>query len=395
MISSTHKFLIVFLFITNFMFAQTYIFAYGNIVNQVSQTNISTNLQEFENLGVKRRGTTALTNTLNWLKNKYSSYGYTATQMVEDSYTYSGSTAVCKNLIVTKVGTVYPNIFIIVCGHYDSITGTGTNDNGSGTVILLEMARLLQSIPSEYSIRFINFSGEEDGLRGSQHYVTSIVNATNPKMDIKLVFNIDEVGGIAGMVNNTITCEKDQATPTSNNAASAVVTNELVTCVGLYSNLQTFVNYAYASDYIPFQNNNEIITGFFEKNETPHRHTATDLLANMDPVYVYNIAKAAVGSMMHFSTSSTSLSNEEFNANYQVSFFPNPTKDFLNINFGTLTEKEYQFSLVDINGKVVLNKTIKNPNLEEKINISGFEKGIYLANLMAGDKKVSKKIVIE
>jgi aminopeptidase YwaD len=393
--NSVLKFSLFLVFIANGLSAQTFIQAYANVANQVSQTNITTNLQEFENLGVKRRGTTSLTNTFNWIKNKYTSYGYTATQMVEDSYTYSGSTAVVKNLILTKVGTTNPNTYVIICAHYDSITGKGTNDNGTGTVILLEMARLLKDIPSAYSIRFINFSGEEDGLYGSQHYVSSIVNGTTPKMDIKLVFNIDEVGGVAGMVNNTITCEYDGSSPTTNNAQSAAVTNELVNSVGLYSTLQTFSAAAYASDYMPFQANNEIITGFFEKNETPHRHTATDLLVNMDPVYVYNIAKAGVGAMMHFSTASTTLSNEEFNADFQVSFFPNPTNDFLNINLGTLSEKEYQFSLIDISGKVVLEKTMSNPSLIEKVATNELAKGIYLAKLSAGDKKVSKKIVID
>jgi aminopeptidase YwaD len=148
------------LFFINQGFGQSFIQAYADVVNQCSQTNITTNLTQYEALGLKRRGTPALQNTLDWLKNKYLSYGYTASQLVEDSYTYTGSTAVCKNLIVTKVGTVYPNTYVIVCGHYDSIGGTGTNDNGSGLVSILETARLLQNIPTEYSIKFINFSGE-------------------------------------------------------------------------------------------------------------------------------------------------------------------------------------------------------------------------------------------
>jgi hypothetical protein len=278
--------------------AQTFIQAYADVVNQTQQSNITNNLTHYESLGVKRKGTAALQNTLDWLKGMYQSFGYTSSQMVEDTYSYAGYT--CKNLVVTKVGTVYPNTYVIVCGHYDSITGTGTNDNGSGTVVLLETARLLQSLPTEYSVKFIHFSGEEDGLYGSQHYVSSVVNGTTPKMDIRVVFNIDEVGGVAGMTNNTITCERDTGSPTSNNAASNTITNELIACVGLYSPLNTYLSYAYASDYMPFEDNNEIITGFFEKNESPHRHTATDLLANMDPVYVYNISKATTGATMHF-----------------------------------------------------------------------------------------------
>ena len=110
----SHKFIIIFLFTINGVFAQTFQQAYANIANQVSQTNVTNNLTEYENLGVKSRGSLPLANTLTWLKNKYTSYGYTASQIVEDPYTYSGSTATVKNLVVTKVGTLYPNTYVII-----------------------------------------------------------------------------------------------------------------------------------------------------------------------------------------------------------------------------------------------------------------------------------------
>ncbi|MBL7885738.1 MAG: M28 family peptidase [Flavobacterium sp.] len=377
-------------------YGQTYIQAYQDVVDQCSQTNITTNLTEFEALGVKRRGTTALQNTLNWLKAEYLSYGYTASQMVEDSYTYSGSPAVCKNLIVTKVGTLYPNTYVIVCGHYDSITGTGTNDNGSGTVAVLEVARLLRTIPTEYSIKFINFSGEEDGLRGSQHFVNTVVNGTTPKMDIRVVFNMDEIGGDASMINDTVTCERDTGSPTSNNAASNVRTQELITCTELYTDLNTFLSYAYASDYMSFEDNNEVITGFFETNETPHRHTATDLLVNMDPVYNYKIAKAAIAATMHYATANPSALNTTiYEQEAQVSFFPNPTKDILYINKGTIADANYTISIVDIQGKTVLNQSFENTSLVEQINVSQLPKGIYMAILETNSQSITKKIVIE
>ncbi len=383
-------------FIFSQSFSQVFVQAYANVVNQCSQTNITTNLTEYEALGVKRRGTVALQNTLDWLKNKYLSYGYTVSQFQEDSYTYTGSTAVCKNLIVTKVGTVYPNTYLIVCGHYDSITGTGTNDNGSGTVAILEIARLLQNIPTEYSIKFINFSGEEDGLRGSQHYVTAVVNGTTPKMDIRLVFNLDEVGGVAGLINDTVTCERDTGNPSANNAASNTKTQELITCTQLYSPLNTFLASAYASDYMTFEDNSEIITGFFEKNETTHRHTATDFLVNMDPIYNYNIAKAATGATMHFAVASTSvLSNLIFNDENQVSFYPNPTNDYLNINRGTTTDNNYTFSIIDINGKTVLSQQFENASLLERVNVGNLNSGIYLGVLETNTNRITKKIVIE
>jgi hypothetical protein len=383
---------IFFYFLTITGFAQQYVPFYGTIVEQVSASNVLNNLTEFENLGVKRRGTVALQNTLDWLKAEYLSYGYTAAQMQE--YSFTNGTATCKNLVVTKMGTLYPNTYVIICGHYDTITGKGTNDNGSGVVTIFEVARLLQNIPTEYSIKFINFSGEEDGLIGSQHFVSTVVNATNPKMNIKLVFNIDEVGGRANMTNDTITCERDTGSPTSNNAASNTITNELINCVLLYSPLNTNLSYAYASDYMPFEDNNEVITGFFETNETPHRHTATDLLVNMDPDYVYNIAKAATGAMLHFAGAATTLSTENSLAN-QVSFYPSPAKNYINVSLGSLNETKYTFSLIDLNGKSVFKQVVENPQFIESFPLEGLAKGMYLGVLQTAKDQITRKIIIE
>lgn len=373
--------------------AQVFIQAYADIANQVSQTNVSSYLTEFENLGVKRRGTQELENTYNWLRNKYLSYGYTSAQLQEDTYTNAGYT--CKNLIVTKVGTTYPNTFVIICGHYDSIVGTGTNDNGSGVVSILEAARLLQNVDTEYSIKFINFSGEEDGLLGSQHYVNSVVNGTTPKMDIKLVFNLDEVGGVDGMTNNTITCERDTGTPTTNNAASNTITNELITCVGLYSPLNTQLSYAYASDYMPFEDNNEVITGFFETNETPYKHTANDLLTNMDPVYNYNVAKAATGALLHFAIASTTLNNNDFENNHSLQMYPNPTKDYITLDLGTHPNKNYLVEFIDVQGKVIWKHQICEQSQLVNLNITTVPSGLYMAKISSDETVSFHKIIVQ
>jgi Zn-dependent M28 family amino/carboxypeptidase len=63
----------------------------------------------------------------------------------------------------------------------------------------------LKNVNTEYSIKFINFTAEETGYTGSTNYLNSIVIPQN--LDIRLVFNIDEVGGVAGQVNDIIKCE--------------------------------------------------------------------------------------------------------------------------------------------------------------------------------------------
>ena len=370
--------------------SQTFNQNYADVSNLVSQTNVNTYLQEFEGLGVKTTGSTANNNAYNWLKNKYLSFGYSESDITRDNFTYNGNST--SNLIVTKTGTKYPNTYIIVCGHYDTITGTGTNDNGSGVSVILEVARLLKNVNTEYSIKFINFSGEEQGLLGSAHYVSNVVNATNPKMNIRLVLNIDEVGGIKGQTNDTITCERDESSnPSANNAASNTFTQQLMNCVTLYSTLKTNLSYAYASDYMPFQANGEIITGLFEYNETPYAHTANDTYANLDPVYIYKIAKATVGAVQHFAVAGQTLDTctpKEIAMSFR--FYPNPAKDYLQLEFLNSKTQRFTFTITDFEGK-----TLSKTENQTRIDISSLPKGIYLGTFKVEDQVITKKIIVE
>lgn len=385
-------FIVSALYISIFSSAQTFIQAYQNRVEQITQTNINTYLTEFAGFGVKTTGNINNNNTFNWLKNKYLGFGYTSTQISENAFTYNGNTT--KNLILTKTGTKYPNTYVIVCGHYDTIAGPGVNDNGSGTSVILEIARILKDIPTEYSIKFINFTGEEQGFRGSQNYVNTVVNSTNPKMDIKVVFNIDQVGGVAGEVNNTITCERDtNNSPSTNNAASSTITQQLMNCVALYSPLQTNLSYAYGSDYMPFQSNGEVITGFYEFNESNKPHSAGDTYVNMDPVFVYNVTKAALGTVQHFATAETSSLSvadcppEKMLESLRI--FPNPATNFINIEMLNSNFRDYSFIITDLSGKVLI-KTQNN----KKIDISKLSPGIYFGTMNVEDRKLTKKIII-
>jgi len=372
--------------------AQNFIQAYQDRANMVTQTNITTYLQEFANLGVKKTGTAANNNALEWLKTKYLSYGYTASQMAEDPFTAGSYNS--KNLVITKTGTVYPNKYVIICGHFDSITGSGVNDNGSGTSIILEAARILKDVPTEYSIKFIHFSGEEQGLLGSTHYANTVAyQGSNRVLDIKLVFNLDQVGGVMGNNNNTVYCDQDLGGLTSNNAASAVVTQELRNCTALYSPLLTAVDPAEDTDYIPFEQKGEVITGFFERIRSTYPHTVNDTFANTDPVYIYNIGKASVGALQHFAVATGTLGTHEAvvkNTLETVKIYPNPVKDIINIELPDSGIKNFTFEVTDFQGRSIFKRTN-----ETKINASGLENGAYLGILKAGDQTVVRKVMIE
>jgi Zn-dependent M28 family amino/carboxypeptidase len=71
-------------------------------------------------------------------------------------------------------GSEKPDEFVVVGAHLDSWDlGTGTTDNGTGSSVVLETARLLGKcgVKPKRTIRFVLFTGEEEGLYGSKEYV--------------------------------------------------------------------------------------------------------------------------------------------------------------------------------------------------------------------------------
>jgi Zn-dependent M28 family amino/carboxypeptidase len=72
-------------------------------------------------------------------------------------------------------GSEKPEEFVVVGAHLDSWDlGSGTADNGTGSSVVLETARILAKCGTKpkRTIRFILFTGEEQGLHGSRAYVT-------------------------------------------------------------------------------------------------------------------------------------------------------------------------------------------------------------------------------
>jgi hypothetical protein len=79
-----------------------------------------------------------------------------------------------QQVYCTKVGTTRPDEMYIVGGHMDGIGwGEAANDDGSGTAIVMELARIFSSpdVQTERSIRFVLWNNEETGLNGARAYI--------------------------------------------------------------------------------------------------------------------------------------------------------------------------------------------------------------------------------
>ena len=77
------------------------------------------------------------------------------------------------NTVAEIRGTEHPEEFVLLGAHLDSWDlATGGTDNGAGAIAVLETARILKAagVRPKRSIRFVLFTGEEQGLLGSQAY---------------------------------------------------------------------------------------------------------------------------------------------------------------------------------------------------------------------------------
>ncbi|MBL7951378.1 MAG: M28 family peptidase [Flavobacteriales bacterium] len=104
------------------------------------------------------------------------------------------------NIIAELKGSRFPEEVILVGGHLDSWDlATGATDNGLGSFSILDLARLMKSMPfrPERTIRFVLFMGEEQGLLGSRalsaHYAQS-----GALEQVKCMINLDMSGNPQG-----------------------------------------------------------------------------------------------------------------------------------------------------------------------------------------------------
>ena len=79
-----------------------------------------------------------------------------------------------QEVFCTKVGTTHPDEMYIVGGHMDGHGwGEAANDDGSGTALVMELARVFSNpdIQTDRSIRFALWNNEETGTNGARAYI--------------------------------------------------------------------------------------------------------------------------------------------------------------------------------------------------------------------------------
>ena len=180
----------------------------SEMLNSISAKRIGMTAQTMQNFFTRNSCSDTLskgkgvTPARDYIVKRYKAIGGLNPQL--DKYTHPNCTTKPTYNVITWIpGSKYPNQLVIVGGHYDSRTvdvfdttsvAPGGNDSGGQTSVVLEIAQALAGHSFDSTIVFIDFSGEEQGLYGSESIAGRLSTYfTNPQVTAML--NTDIPGG--------------------------------------------------------------------------------------------------------------------------------------------------------------------------------------------------------
>ncbi len=155
----------------------------------------------------RETGTLGQKRAVTFLKEFYKSRGIQAAAGSEDYFqkmtlTIKGEEIDTENVVAIIEGSEKPEEYLVISSHLDHIgthegeINNGADDDGSGTVTLLEIAEAFQKAVADgkgpkRSVIFLHVTGEEKGLLGSAYYAD---NPLYPLANTIANLNIDMVG---------------------------------------------------------------------------------------------------------------------------------------------------------------------------------------------------------
>jgi len=150
-------------------------------------------------IGERVEGTEGELAAADYLAGVLKSYGYDP--WIQEVPLPNG--AYTRNVIAELPGTA-GDVSLVIGGHFDSKINTGSpgaNDNGSGTVVTLELARCFAEAPARPDLRFVFFGGEERLVEntdlhhfGSRYYVNNMTAAEKDSLAGAIIIDMVGVG---------------------------------------------------------------------------------------------------------------------------------------------------------------------------------------------------------
>nr|MDK2851548.1 hypothetical protein [Candidatus Cloacimonadota bacterium] len=275
----------------------------AQLVNQVSADSVLYFIQSLQDLGTRYAMADNRYEVSLWIMNTFARFGISA-QLQE--FNYQGT--IQYNVVAEIPGISYPDEYIVVGGHHDSITyntpetfAPGADDNASGTTAVLEIARVLaaNNYQPKCSIRFVTYAAEEFGLHGSNYDASlSYTHGDN----IRLMINHDMIANNNSGTSTVRLMPYDGCNEQTAHAQYLTST---------YTDLEAFYGTpnSHSSDSYSYWTRGYPVIYFFETDFSPYYHGDNDIVANIDQEYCAEVIKASLASTVSFANMPAAVHN--------------------------------------------------------------------------------------
>jgi len=265
------------------------------VISMIEQVDISIYLSYLENItsfGPRLTGTSSCVAAAEYIYNQFQSMGLAVRY---HPWTYGGYSS--NNVEATINGTDESSDEIyIICAHYDTVASSpGADDDGSGTVAVLIAAYIMSQYQFNHTIKFVAFSGEEEGLYGSRIYAQQ---AAAQNWNIVGVLNAD-------MISYAITTSDGNNVVVYENTASEWLYTYTVNVNTEYNDyIHLTLHHAgtsSGSDHYYFWQNGYSAVFYFEYEMTPYYHTAQDTIAHINATYAVKNVRLILATLAELS----------------------------------------------------------------------------------------------
>ena len=293
------------------------------MVAAVSAARIRADLAKLESFGTRHTNSDTVSETRGigaarrWIKNQMQEASTATGGALRPEFFFFNSN-ICgiaglhANVMASLTGAMpqAQNRLFLVSGHMDNRTfdtcdrnsfAPGTNDDGSGTVASMELARVMSSFQYDASLIFMTVTGEDEGLFGSRAYA-NFARANNFRIDGMLTNDV--VGNVidsTGVVDSTSVrhFSLGPSTSPSRQLARYFKLKGEQYVPGMTVNLIPSQDRpGRGGDHIPFNDNGYAAVRFTEPAERlRYQHSNLDLLGHMSPSYTAQVTRLSLAGL--------------------------------------------------------------------------------------------------
>jgi hypothetical protein len=369
----------------------------AQIVASVDEDSLKATIQTLEDYVTRLCVTEQFHDACEWVSGKMGSYGI-SNEIVPFEFTFYGSTYTSYNVVAEMPGLISPDVYVIICGHLDSITfgnpyesAPGADDNASGSATVVEAARILSGFNFRYSLRFICFGAEELGLIGSEIYAAeAFANGDS----IIAVVNLDMILYAPDSLRSLFVPYDTQSTQLAmdmDEIAAEYVPEldvNVVYAPGVtYSDHASFWQYGYPA-----------LLGIEEGVDVnPHYHTETDLLANYTEFFPFGTecARAAIATVAVYADPlPQGIEGEQPGAFHIESVGPVPAVGGLTVHLQGVNGAA-ELLLFDLSGRMAGYLPVEaSGSAEAFFDVTRLPAGVYALRASSGGLTDSRLVVV-